>query len=537
MQKRTAQLAALVIIIMCSCDGVASAQRRRAASRERRAPLLVPLMPEQKEAVGELVRQAKEVDYDYKFQRRKDLWAKAGAMWGRSRGVAELLPEGDLKNLVLATGHAYQDAAIIWCGYTDHLGYYTQEDLMHVIERHRWQDMTPYAMVATAFGAASMLKDALSAALAKSPTARRAQSSNLPDRSLPEGNTALDTVAITPADTPHPVPEIKCTVGVAQAPELRGFRLGMSFDQGVARFPGLNFFPKDVGPGAPILREIKLPDPLDQMLMELKFLRFHDYAGADIQNTTNLESVKHSTVRAALNTKRFQEFEGVDWVKVKFVGGRITSVRLEYDETVKQGTPDEFFRRTIEVLGLPGTWHLDETNARQFLKCEGFSASIGFDYEQAFVELRDLGRVGMDMLPSQSQTSSAKSDGASPSADSGDWSFPKQGMQGRYSEDIKGMIYDLGDSIHAAHMKLEGMPIVMIIFAEPVPQDVMSDADLACLAAYKAANLRLSGSKADLVLERENNYEHRFRAASSKVIGVTLSRDRKTALLRLHPDQ
>jgi hypothetical protein len=132
----------------------------------------VPLTPEQKEAVVELIKQAGEVDYSYKFQRRKELWTQASHVWAQSGKVADTLPEGNLKKLVLATGRAYHDVAVMWCGYTNQFGYFTREDVMRVIEWLDMQNMSPSEMVVTTFGAASKLKDALSAALARSPTAQ-----------------------------------------------------------------------------------------------------------------------------------------------------------------------------------------------------------------------------------------------------------------------------------------------------------------------------------------------------------------------------
>jgi hypothetical protein len=172
MRKRLVQFTSFVIIIACLSGGTALAQRRRATlPRQRRAPLLVPLTENQKDAVTELIKQAEEIDYDYKFRRQKDLWAKASGLWGQADRVAELLPEGNLKKLTLATGQAYHDAAVIYCAYTDQLGYYTREDVMHVANRLGMQKSSPYEMVVITFGAAGMLKDSLSAALDKSPTA------------------------------------------------------------------------------------------------------------------------------------------------------------------------------------------------------------------------------------------------------------------------------------------------------------------------------------------------------------------------------
>jgi cation diffusion facilitator CzcD-associated flavoprotein CzcO len=137
--------------------------------------LLLPLASEQQEAVAALIKASDEVNYDYKFQRSKELWVKASSVWLQASEVAEVLPEGNLKKLVLAVGLAYHDAAVAWCGYTDQLGRFTREDVMRVIERLGMQRSSAPQIVTTTFRVATVFKDALASALAKSPVIRSAQ--------------------------------------------------------------------------------------------------------------------------------------------------------------------------------------------------------------------------------------------------------------------------------------------------------------------------------------------------------------------------
>jgi hypothetical protein len=117
------------------------------------------------------------------------------------------------------------------------------------------------------------------------------------------------------------------------------------------------------------------------------------------------------------------------------------------------------------------------------------------------------------------------------------WAFPKQGMQGRYSEETKGVIYDLGNAIFAGHMNLDtnqgALPVVFVVFGVPIPRDEMSDGDLALVVAYKVSSL--PERVADTVMGRADSGEYRFRTASGKVIGVAIAYDRKTAIARSLP--
>lgn len=165
-----------------------------------------------------------------------------------------------------------------------------------------------------------------------------------------------------------------------------------------------------------------------------------------------------------------------------------------------------------------------------------------------------VGRSGagttLDQVERQAQQLSGQLDeladgsnaGGSKSSEGGGdegWAFPKQGMSGRYSEDIKGMIYDLGDAIFAGRMKLDTnqgpLSIALVVFGVPVPRDKMSDGDLALVVASKVASLPERVS--DTVMERSDSGEYRFRTTGGKVIGVAIAYDRKTAMARFLSDQ
>ena len=112
-----------------------------------------------------------------------------------------------------------------------------------------------------------------------------------------------------------------------------------------------------------------------------------------------------------------------------------------------------------------------------------------------------------------------------------DWTFPTPGMKSQYSEQLKTTIYNLGHGFHAARVKLEGMMFVFV--ALPEGSGRIPDSDLALVVASKTLLLPRQGE--DAVLEKENEYEHRFRTVGGRVASVTLAHDRKTAIVRIIP--
>lgn len=142
--------------------------------------------------------------------------------------------------------------------------------------------------------------------------------------------------------------------------------------------------------------------------------------------------------------------------------------------------------------------------------------------------------------PSSRADNAAPPNGTDAVADAGgEWTFPKPGMQGRYNEEAKVVIYDLGDAIFAGHMKLDTnqgpLAVVLVVFGVPVPREEVGDADLALVVAYKVASL--PERVADTVMGRADSGEYRFRTTGGKVVGVAIAYDRKTAIARFLPNQ
>jgi hypothetical protein len=114
-----------------------------------------------------------------------------------------------------------------------------------------------------------------------------------------------------------------CTLTVEQAPELRGFRLGMSLDQVKTRIPNIQ-------------------------VRQLEF---------------GLSDASASNLDAAL-------YKGVVAIGFDFLDDRLVSLHVYY-ESVPWKSADQFAARVSESLKLPDAWKTSQGWSKD-LKCAGF---------------------------------------------------------------------------------------------------------------------------------------------------------------------
>lgn len=176
-------------------------------------------------------------------------------------------------------------------------------------------------------------------------------------------------------------PNTKCTLTLAQAPEIRGFRLGTRLEQVLARFPGLVIEP---------------PGEFDSRIE----LVFRDNTSPTL-NPRDITPIYDR--KAYINRSKFTGFEGVDSIYLKFFDGRISFIQVVYDGTTQWKTTAEFVTRISEALGLPNTWQNKsdgfspgrlspppEPRVERTLECDGFKATANFGYEgQPELSLKD----------------------------------------------------------------------------------------------------------------------------------------------------
>jgi hypothetical protein len=181
---------------------------------------------------------------------------------------------------------------------------------------------------------------------------------------------------------PTPTPEAKCTL--TQAPELRGFRLGMSMEDAVARFRGL---------------EVSPANEQGYTSLELEFQN---------EKTFSILGDKDQIVRKDLgsftiNRSKVEGFDNVDRIGLSFLDGRIFEIEIRYYQSVQWNSLDEFAATISKTLNLSGVWKPSSSYSRvnvieaitkgrkaiesRTIECNAFRVS-------AFLEARYLGDYG-----------------------------------------------------------------------------------------------------------------------------------------------
>jgi hypothetical protein len=122
-----------------------------------------------------------------------------------------------------------------------------------------------------------------------------------------------------------------CTLNVEQAPELRGFRLGMTADQIKARVPGIQIKQQEFGASYAFLSSVD----------------FH-----------NLDAVA---------------YKGINDIGFQFLDDRLVRFTVNY-QSVPWKTAGQFAAKVSESLKLPDVWR-DGDNFGKVLTCAGFDVT------------------------------------------------------------------------------------------------------------------------------------------------------------------
>ena len=143
-----------------------------------------------------------------------------------------------------------------------------------------------------------------------------------------------------------------CTLSLEQAPEVRGFGLGMSLDEVRRRFPGLEARPP----------------------LEVNWSPEFGY----------LEARIHAADILRIYPQHKSEFKGVQSVTLKFLDGRVTYLEVEYDDSAKWDDVDTLLESLTASLNLPApeAWQADEPRVKgserwaKRLTCDGFKIVV-----------------------------------------------------------------------------------------------------------------------------------------------------------------
>lgn len=180
--------------------------------------------------------------------------------------------------------------------------------------------------------------------------------------------------------------EKPCTLKLAQAPELRGFHLGMSLAEIQSRFPG---FPSVSG--------------------NQYGLATVEISSAYARNV--LDQSAGDKVISLVSAAPFPELRELKHIQLKLMDGRVTDILIYYSNDIGWKSADEFAQKTGESLKLDGSWRKvgadsDYSEARSMqcggpLKGEGFTISSGIqkpslenpllkESKLPYVELKDM---------------------------------------------------------------------------------------------------------------------------------------------------
>jgi len=166
----------------------------------------------------------------------------------------------------------------------------------------------------------------------------------------------------------------KCALTLAQAPELRGFRLGMSQERALAHLPGISVEPAD---------------KLGLTKVRLALMNHDDYPRGSVGRDQGVQiDITGGTAEGRsflVDSSKFPDLKGVKRIRLRFIDGRVSYLQIGYDDAVAWNDVDEFVRAISKSLGLEGNWQKgsdpDSDTKEKELPCVGFlmTASLGGD--------------------------------------------------------------------------------------------------------------------------------------------------------------
>jgi hypothetical protein len=147
----------------------------------------------------------------------------------------------------------------------------------------------------------------------------------------------------------------QCTTKLAEAPELRGFQLGMTLDEIRKRFPNL---------------KMSKPDEFG-------------YAHASIYNAEAREFLGNP-LGTYVNSSNHPEFKDMFVAHLEFISGRLAAVRTGYPQGGVNMEVADYQKRVAESLKLPADAYERDpailtTPTKGTITCDGFRVEVGKD--------------------------------------------------------------------------------------------------------------------------------------------------------------
>jgi hypothetical protein len=159
----------------------------------------------------------------------------------------------------------------------------------------------------------------------------------------------------------------KCTLGLDQSPELRGFRMGMTQAAVLAKLPGVT---------------IEKPDKFGMSRLRLSIIDPVSSISSIKTAPTRDKAVQPDAIAAltdgsafVLDGSRFPTLKGTRKIQMRFIDGRLSYLQVVYNNDVKFDSVGQLIETISAKLKLPGEWQTPEnsdTDHQKEFRCEGF---------------------------------------------------------------------------------------------------------------------------------------------------------------------
>jgi hypothetical protein len=166
----------------------------------------------------------------------------------------------------------------------------------------------------------------------------------------------------------------KCTITLAQSPEMRGFRLGMTLDELKQKFPNL-------------------PEPKYEP--QYKYSSKYGLPELEFYSSNKNEVMYGTTAGLRVDANQYADFKGVHNIIVQFLDNKICSIKVSYEtETKDPKFKEDFYQKVYESLKLDGAWTQPNSKEedKRLITCNGFTVEAKMDtaisgYYQPYVKL------------------------------------------------------------------------------------------------------------------------------------------------------
>lgn len=192
----------------------------------------------------------------------------------------------------------------------------------------------------------------------------------MPTRRTPPLTLVLAALLLMPAcskphlQQPASIAPQRCTLSVRQAPQVRGFRLGMSYKELQERFPQLNSLSKDERFGGYGLAKLRIE--VGSFREKSKEVVYKSPGWHDLYNE-----------------EMFPDLRDVRRIDLTFVDEQVAAFEITYDTVTDDKFAAEFFEKVADSLKpVPyQDWQLNGSQFNRQLACDGFIARAEIDME------------------------------------------------------------------------------------------------------------------------------------------------------------